>query len=122
VQAARASGEASRICAELVFGYNQHPDWSAQGCEACYNEAELDNLESYMPGIEGGAYGHTDVLDKERHPLLKRGPCVKVTGLETFIALRSKLDSCLTGCRISKDRAAESLTKVMIPEALDYPQ
>lgn len=122
VQSARAAGEASRICAELVFGYNQHPDWSTQGCEACYNEAELDNLENFMPGIEGGAYGHTDVLDKEQHPLLKRGPCVKVTGLETFIALRSKLDSCLTGCRISKDRAAESLTKVMIPEALDYPQ
>ncbi len=122
VQAARASGEASRICAELVFGYNQHPDWSEQGCQACYSELELDGLEGVIPGIEGGAYGRVDVLDRENHPPLKRGPCVKLSGLETFVALRSKLDACLTGCRLSKDRAAESLAKVMIPEALDYPQ
>jgi hypothetical protein len=122
VQVARASGEASRICAELVFGYNQHPDWSEQGCQACFSEVELDGLESYIPGIEGGALGRTDVLDKDNHHPLKRGPCVKLTGLDTFVALRSKLDACLTGCRLSKDRAAEALTKVMIPEALDYPQ
>jgi len=35
--------------------------------------------------------------------------------------LRLKLDGCLTGVRLAKDRAAEALTKVMIPEALDYP-
>jgi hypothetical protein len=35
--------------------------------------------------------------------------------------LRAKLDTCLTGCRLAKDRAAESLTKVMTREALDYP-
>jgi hypothetical protein len=38
-----------------------------------------------------------------------------------FAALRVKLDACLTGARLAKDRAAESLSKVMIPEALDYP-
>jgi hypothetical protein len=32
-----------------------------------------------------------------------------------------KLDGCLTGARLAKDRAAESLTSVMIREALDYP-
>jgi hypothetical protein len=42
-------------------------------------------------------------------------------GLEPFAALRAKLDTCLTGCRLAKDRAAESLTKVMTREALDYP-
>jgi hypothetical protein len=42
--------------------------------------------------------------------------------METFTQLRVKLDGCLTGARLAKDRAAESLTKVMIPEALDYPQ
>jgi hypothetical protein len=31
------------------------------------------------------------------------------------------LDGCLTGAQLAKDRAAEALTKVMIPEALDYP-
>ncbi len=122
VQSARASGESARICAELVFGYNEHPQWTERGCQACFNENELEELESYIPGIEGGAFGHTDVVEKDnRHPL-KRGPCVKMSGLETFVALRTKLDACLTGSRLSKDRAAESLAKVMIPEALDYPQ
>jgi len=36
--------------------------------------------------------------------------------------LRSKLDGCLTGAQLSKDSAAEAISKVMIPEALDYPR
>lgn len=32
-----------------------------------------------------------------------------------------KLDGCLTGTRLAKDRAAKAVTQVMIPEALDYP-
>ena len=51
----------------------------------------------------------------------KAGPCVKFDGLEDFVRLRAKLDGCLTGCRLAKDRAAEALTKVMTREALDYP-
>jgi hypothetical protein len=31
------------------------------------------------------------------------------------------LDGCITGSYLAKDRAAEALSKVMIPEALDYP-
>ncbi len=38
-----------------------------------------------------------------------------------FLHLRNKLDSCLTGSQLAKDRAAEAIAKVMIPEALDYP-
>jgi hypothetical protein len=56
----------------------------------------------------------------ETHPP-KAGPCVKGAGLEAFAALRAKLDACLTGCRLAKDRAAASLTTVMTREALDYP-
>jgi hypothetical protein len=41
--------------------------------------------------------------------------------LETFGRLPVRLDGCLTGSRLAKDRAAEAVTKVMIPEALDYP-
>ncbi|MDD3179623.1 MAG: acyl-CoA/acyl-ACP dehydrogenase [Opitutaceae bacterium] len=41
--------------------------------------------------------------------------------LEPFVRLRIKLDASLAGSRLAKDRAAEALTKVMIPEALDYP-
>jgi hypothetical protein len=41
--------------------------------------------------------------------------------METFSRLRGKLDGCLTGARLAKDRAANALTEVVIPEALDYP-
>jgi len=35
--------------------------------------------------------------------------------------LHAKLAGCLTGSRLAKDRAAEAVSKIMIPEALDYP-
>ncbi len=74
-----------------------------------------------IPGIDGAARAYTDVTEtNEVHPR-KAGPCVKCDGLEPFVRLRTKLDSCLTGTRLAKDRAAEALTKVMIREALDYP-
>ncbi|HTU03797.1 MAG TPA: acyl-CoA dehydrogenase family protein, partial [Candidatus Sulfotelmatobacter sp.] len=98
VQAARSAGEVGRICAELVYGYNRHPAWDGDGCEAAGAGC------GYVP--EG---------------TLKAGPCVTGKGLEAFAALRLRLDACLTGARLAKDRAAEALTKVMIPEALDYP-
>jgi hypothetical protein len=41
--------------------------------------------------------------------------------MEGFTQLRQRLDACFTGARLAKDRAATALTKVMIPEALDYP-
>lgn len=72
VQAARSASEVSRICAELVYGYNRQPD---------------SNNES----------------------------------LQTFAALRQRVDINLAGARLAKDRAATAISKVMIPEALDYP-
>jgi alkylation response protein AidB-like acyl-CoA dehydrogenase len=72
VQAARAAGEAARICAELVYGY---------GCA----------------DVAGGACD------------------------DAFASLRQGVDKALSGARLAKDRAAEALTGVMIPEALDYP-
>ncbi|MCX7887238.1 MAG: hypothetical protein N3B01_08330 [Verrucomicrobiae bacterium] len=56
----------------------------------------------------------------QQHPP-KAGPCAGLDGLEEFARLRVKLDACLSGSRLAKDRAAEALTKVMIPEVLDYP-
>jgi alkylation response protein AidB-like acyl-CoA dehydrogenase len=41
--------------------------------------------------------------------------------LKAFADLRAKTDACLAGVRFSKDRAAEAVAHVMIPEALDYP-
>ena len=121
VQCARAAGEVARICSELVHGYNRHPAWDETSSHVCYCAAELESLEGLIPGIDGSARACSDVLEEGGSHPLKAGPCVKFTGLETFTRLRSKLDGCLTGCRLAKDRAAEALTKVMTREALDYP-
>jgi alkylation response protein AidB-like acyl-CoA dehydrogenase len=108
VQAARAAGEVGRVCAELVYGYNRHAAWDGgTGCgpDAC------DPLLAI--GVD--ASGATMPAGP------KAGPCVRFDAMESFVRLRLKLDGCLTGVRLAKDRAAEALTKVMIPEALDYP-
>lgn len=118
VQSARASGEVARICSELVFGYNRHPAWDEAGYRGCYHQDELDSLEGIMPGI--GSYGLDVIGNDGSHPQ-KAGPCAKCNGAEQFLSLHSKLATCLTGCRLAKDRAAEAISKLMIPEALDYP-
>ena len=75
-------------------------------------------LEGFIPGIASVA---VDVVDEDgRHPT-KAGPCAASKGLEGFTRLRTKLDGCLTGSALAKDRAAEAMTKIMIPAALDYP-
>jgi len=119
IQSARAAGEAGRICAELVYGYNRHPRWDEAGCAACYNTEDLDFLESLIPGIAACA---GDVIGPDGEHPLKAGPCPDCGGVETFQRLRTKLDGCLTGAQLAKERAAIALSKVMIPEALDYPQ
>jgi alkylation response protein AidB-like acyl-CoA dehydrogenase len=49
-----------------------------------------------------------------------QGPAA--AALEPFAQLRRKVDACLAGSRLAKDRAADALAQVMIPEALDYPR
>jgi alkylation response protein AidB-like acyl-CoA dehydrogenase len=120
VQAARAASETGRVCADLVFGYNRHPAWEKEG-PACFQVDELDAMEATMPGIAACAPGFTDVVGADGSHPPKAGPCVRFAGLETFQRIRGKLDGCLTGSRLAKDRAARALTQVMIPEALDYP-
>ena len=82
VQAARAAGEASRICAELVYGYAAHDDVCTGGCST----NGLTTME-----------------------------------FDTFNRLRTNVDMRLSGARLAKDRAAQALAGVMIPETLDYP-
>jgi len=119
IQSARSAGEVGRICAELVFGYNRHPAWDEEGYKGCYHSDELDSLEGLIPGISACA---SDVVgDDGSHPL-KAGPCASCKGMEAFQRIRAKLDTCLTGAQLAKDRAAEAISKVMIPEALDYPR
>lgn len=118
VQTARASGEVARICAELVFGYNRHPAWDEEGARGCWHEDELDAIESIMPGV--GSYAFDVIQNDGSHPP-KAGPCAKCDRERPFLTLHTKLDGCLTGARLAKDRAAEAISKIMIPEALDYP-
>ncbi len=116
VQSARAAGEVGRICAELVHGYNRHPTWDGEGCGTTCGLGELDPVDWFVPGVTAPGGGSSGP-----HPP-KAGPCVRFDGLEEFVRLRLRLDGCLTGARLAKDRAAAALTTVMIPEALDYPQ
>jgi hypothetical protein len=71
-----------------------------------------------MPGI--AACAEDVVAEDGTHPD-KAGPCVRFMGLEIFVAMRNKLAGCGTGSALAKDRAAQSLTTVMIPVAQDYP-
>jgi alkylation response protein AidB-like acyl-CoA dehydrogenase len=50
-----------------------------------------------------------------------RQPDSSTEALQTFAALRQQVDISLAGARLAKDRAATAISKVMIPEALDYP-
>ena len=120
-QAARAAGEAGRICSELVFGYQAHPSWTGESCKACYGAEEIECLEGVIPGIADSARAFGDVTEKGAVHPDKAGPCAGLQGLEAYVRLRLRLEGCLTGARLAKDRAAEALTQVMIPEALDYP-
>jgi alkylation response protein AidB-like acyl-CoA dehydrogenase len=117
-QAAQAAGEVSRICAELVFGYREHPGWDGIGCSTCFSADELEAFEETMPGISAIA---TDVVAIDGAHPDKAGPCAACTGANDFLLLQNRLCSCLSGSRLAKDRAAETVSKVMIPEALDYP-
>jgi alkylation response protein AidB-like acyl-CoA dehydrogenase len=120
VQAARAASEAGRVCADLVFGYNRHPAWDSAE-RLCFRDDQADDLEGIMPGLSACADGFGDLVGEDGAHAAKAGPCVRFHGLEPFQRLRAKLDGCLTGARLAKDRAAKALVEVMIPEALDYP-
>jgi hypothetical protein len=122
VQAAHTAGEVARVTTALVFGYRRHPTWDAEGCAACYAAEDLSDLEAIMPGIESTAGAYADVLVAGRGGRDKAGPCAGIAGLEEFVDLRRRLDGCLTGARLAKDRVAEALTTVEIPDALDYPR
>jgi alkylation response protein AidB-like acyl-CoA dehydrogenase len=117
-QAAAAAGEVSRISSELVFGYNRHPCWDDEDHAGCFLAGELEELEETMPGISAMA---VDVLAADGSHPQKAGPCAGCAGNEDFLRLQNKLLHCLSGSRLAKDRAAETVSKIMIPEALDYP-
>jgi hypothetical protein len=113
VHAARSSALAGAACAELVFGYRRHLVWDAEGCATCYGGDELDDLEALMPGIASGARMTTDVVEADGSHAAKSGPCARFEAVDPFMRLRNKLDGCLTGARIAKDRAASAIARSM---------
>ena len=105
VQAGRAAGEVARICSQLVFGYMRHPSWDhAAECDSCFKEEELQQIESVIPGASGYT---ADFYSESGSHSTKAGPCVHTAALADFAKLRAKLDGCLAGCLLAKDRAAE---------------
>lgn len=113
VYTARAAALAGAACAELVFGYRRHLIWDAEGCSTCYASDELDQLEAMMPGIASGVRMTGDVIEADGTHPMKAGPCSRFNGLDTFIRLRNRLDGCLAGARLAKDRAALSMAALM---------
>jgi hypothetical protein len=63
-----------------------------------------------------------DVLKADGTHPAKAGPCATCGRENDFLQLQNKLSRCLSGARLAKDRAGETVSTVMIPEALDYPQ
>ncbi|MEW5981388.1 MAG: acyl-CoA dehydrogenase family protein [Acidobacteriota bacterium] len=121
VQSARASSEVGRICAELIFGYRRHPAWDEAGCASCFVADELEGLDELIPGIGATARFYSDVIETDGTHPAKAGPCASTAGLEPFLRMRGKLDGCLTGSRLAKDRAADALTRIVIPDEPSYP-
>jgi len=62
-----------------------------------------------------GYLSHDCAADDPENDIAAKGD------LAPFARLRVQIDRCLSGARLAKDRAADALTRVMIPEALDYP-
>ncbi|MHB0970622.1 MAG: hypothetical protein ACYC7A_19315 [Thermoanaerobaculia bacterium] len=113
VHAARAAAATGAACAELVFGYRRHLSWDAEGCASCYASDELDGMETMIPGIGNAARMTADVVEADGSHPVKAGPCASFTGMDAFIRLRNRLDGCLTGARIAKDRAAAAIGRSM---------
>jgi alkylation response protein AidB-like acyl-CoA dehydrogenase len=119
VQAAAAAGEVGKICAELVFGYKPHQTWADTDVCPTKVSVEIDTLESLLP--QGCQLAISSKTRKPGEPPPKSGPCTNFPDLDSFIALRLRLDHCLSNSRLAKEFAASAIAKVSIPEALDYP-
>ena len=89
-------------------GFHKNDVEMCIGCGTC--EAICQNGAIDMLPAEGIA---TQPGDSGLRPRIDYGRCC-------WCALC--VDVCMTGSRLSKDRAAAALAQVMIPEALDYPR
>ena len=103
------AAQSASTCAEIVFGYREHLTWDAKGCATCFDTEELDGIEAVIPGFAAGARISIDVIEANGSHAAKEGPCARFGGIEAFQRLRNRLDACLTGARIARDRAAAAI-------------
>lgn len=122
VYAAREAAATGATCAELLFGYRRHLVWDSEGCATCFDGAELDDAEALIPGIAAGVRMNADVVEADGTHATKRGPCVRFDGMDEFARLRNKLDGCLTGARLAKDRAAAAIENSMAAMTSSTPK
>lgn len=117
VHVARSAAQAGAACAEAVFGYRRHLSWDAEGCATCFDGDEIDDLEALIPGMATGARMTANVVEADGTHPRKAGPCARFDGVESFTSLRRKLDGCLTGSRVARDRAAAAIARSMAATA-----
>ena len=86
--------------------------------------SDLAHVQAARAAGEVGRIAAELVFGYRRHPAWDAGGCEACClgeDLDEFARLRKRLDGCLAGARLAKDRAAQALTAVIIPDALDYP-
>jgi len=89
------------------------------GAQRLLPRRELEAWEAYAPGMTAFAL---DVIQPDGSHPEKAGPCAQCGENSAFQQQRNRLDLCLTGSQLAKDRAARALAMVMIPEVPDYPR
>ena len=120
VQAARAAGEVGRICAELVYGYNRHPAWDEEARQACYERRRARRARGDHPGPRRRGRGTR--RDRGRAPPGQGRALRLVQGPRPTSGSCGSRWTAASPARASPRTARpRRLTKVMIPEALDYP-
>ena len=108
-----ANGAASATVAEGLAGYvNFLSDLCATQSASAAGESARICAEL--------VYGYNAVDTCSADGCCCQGPAA--AALAPFARLRQRVDACLAGSRLAKDRAADALAQVMIPEALDYPR
>lgn len=121
----------------VVFPFADSLCWLLASREQILDLLELEAKGPENPVVAEGLAGFTNFFSDLCHLQAARaaGEVVRITseliygyqfGMdsvdeETFRKLRNQVEVSMAGSRLSKDRAAVAVSKVMIPEALDYP-
>ena len=87
--------------------------WDEEEHRHCFLAAELEELEETMAGI--ARHGHGCAGRRRQRIRRRPAPARAAPARESFCACKTSSTMCLTGSRLAKDRAAETVSKVMNP-------